>query len=723
MKSRILLIAALFVAVGCQVVTVSQDLNLGQGVLRTISVAGPSAAQSRVSITPDDDNALWSVEWCDKDQIALCSTDNIDLFTVNYLSDVDNSTAEFSGTTSVNGGRLVYPYTDGAISGDSYSIDLSLQNYDVQDPYNALGQTIPLVSDGLVDLAVASPSATMRHIGAALTLNFKFSDLEQDATYAVERITLKGLPATGTFDIGGDVDDVDFLTTTSGDIALEVANSPLLVEEEIYSYNLSILPFSIAVGEGLELVVKFSKSVGGGEPTLFECSCTLENDGESSIDFVRGAYHTINKLCVVDKSATVYIVGDDMEYGYQEDVIDATFDDVDYTYYYFARLVNAVPLQMKSKMGYIYNTTPLEWLSQMVITVSEDSSYRHDFTVYAGTTVDPLERVVLPEVTDTTLVYTFPSGCSHFAIYNESSYSARAVEISISYGTAYGGVADVVDDEQSSGSSGEVSDVDALSQSSPYTTLYAPRWSEVPAYIENENYQYVTHSAELNDGTVRNFSLCFDSEKRAAIWVAFPYHEVYAGDAGRTDKWGFDPIIDELLQASISSSYADCDGVSYDRGHQISSGDRLATEELNAQTFYYSNMTPQNASLNRGQWSSLEDDVRAQVCADTLYVVTGADFSTTLGVTTDAAGNECPIPAAYFKVMVRTCSGDSGKVISECSASELQAIGYWVENIYTGVLPDPISVSEVEEKTGLTFFPGVPQSVKDVCAARLWIDL
>ncbi len=723
MKSRILLTAALFVAIGCQVVTVSQDLNLGQGVLRTISVSGPSAAQSRVSITPDDDNALWSVEWCDKDQIALCSTDNIDLFTVNYLSDDDNSTAEFSGTTSVNGGRLVYPYTDGAIAGDSYSVDLSSQSFDAQDPYSALGKTVTLVSDGLIDLEVASPSATMRHMGAALTLNFKFSDLEQDATYAVERITLKGLPAKGTFDIGGDVDDVDFLTTTSGDIVLEVANSPLLVEEEIYSYNLAVLPFSIAVGDGLELVVKFSKSVEGGEPTLFECSCTVENDGESSIDFARGAYHAINKLCVVDKSTTVYIVGDDMEYGYQEDVIDATFDGVDYTYYYFARLVNAVPLQMKSKMGYIYNTTPLEWLSQMVVTISEDSSYRHDFTVYAGTTADPLERIVLPETTETTLTYTFPSGCSHFAIYNESSYSARAVEISISYGTAYGGVADLVDDEQGSGSSGDSGDAAALSQSSPYTTLYAPRWSEVPAYIESDNYQYVTHSAELNDGTVRNFSLCFDTENRAAIWVAFPYHEIYAGDAGRTDKWGFDPIIDELLQASISSSYADCDGVSYDRGHQISSGDRLATEELNAQTFYYSNMTPQNASLNRGQWSSLEDDVRAQVCADTLYVVTGADFSTTLGVTTDTAGNECPIPAAYFKVMLRTCSGDSGKAISECSASELQAIGYWVENIYTGVLPEPISVSEVEEKTGLTFFPGVSQSVKDVCAARLWVDL
>lgn len=205
--------------------------------------------------------------------------------------------------------------------------------------------------------------------------------------------------------------------------------------------------------------------------------------------------------------------------------------------------------------------------------------------------------------------------------------------------------------------------------------------------------------------------------------MAFPYHEVYNGDTSRTDAWGFDPWIESALQADLDSSYADYDGASYDRGHQISSGDRLASYQLNAQTFYYSNMTPQNSSLNRGQWSSLEAKVRAQVCSDTLYVVTGADYITTMGVTTDSSMNECPIPGAYYKVLLRTRSGDSGKAVSECSADELQSIGYWVENIYTGTLPDPVSVSEIEAKTGFTFFPSVPDEAKSSFDVSLWIGL
>ena len=40
------------------------------------------------------------------------------------------------------------------------------------------------------------------------------------------------------------------------------------------------------------------------------------------------------------------------------------------------------------------------------------------------------------------------------------------------------------------------------------------------------------------------------------------------------------------------------------------SADRLPTQALNDQTFYLSNMVPQNGSLNSGFWSRLEDAVR-----------------------------------------------------------------------------------------------------------------
>lgn len=54
----------------------------------------------------------------------------------------------------------------------------------------------------------------------------------------------------------------------------------------------------------------------------------------------------------------------------------------------------------------------------------------------------------------------------------------------------------------------------------------------------------------------------------------------------------------------------DYKGSGFDRGHMTASADRLSTQALNDQTFYLSNMVPQNGSLNSGFWSRLEDAVR-----------------------------------------------------------------------------------------------------------------
>ena len=117
-------------------------------------------------------------------------------------------------------------------------------------------------------------------------------------------------------------------------------------------------------------------------------------------------------------------------------------------------------------------------------------------------------------------------------------------------------------------------------------------WAELPAKVDNSNYQYVTHYGLLNNKTLRNYSICFDKTKKAALWVAYPIHDVYTTKniPDRTNRWAFDPTIPISAQANcVEYSYKG----SYDRGHQVASADRVCTDEMNAQTFYMSNMTPQ----------------------------------------------------------------------------------------------------------------------------------
>lgn len=262
--------------------------------------------------------------------------------------------------------------------------------------------------------------------------------------------------------------------------------------------------------------------------------------------------------------------------------------------------------------------------------------------------------------------------------------------------------------------------------STPVGTWVAP---ELPVRVEGANYDYVTHYAPVVDkwmGGVkvskRNFSLCFDKTKRAALWVAYPMHEAYLG-SGRVETWEYDPQIAKADQPVLYRGYAN--GTTWNRGHQIPNADRNADPIMQAQTFYFSNMTPQNATLNQQPWARLEMKVREWKCSDTLYVVTGAYWEHTNNTTTDNNGNVCPIPTHYYKVLARTRKGDvrkRGDLLGSYKVADLQTIGFWVANKSgQGEASSWVkSVEEIEALTGLRFFPTLPAEAKQQKNATQW---
>ena len=105
-------------------------------------------------------------------------------------------------------------------------------------------------------------------------------------------------------------------------------------------------------------------------------------------------------------------------------------------------------------------------------------------------------------------------------------------------------------------------------------------------------------------------------------------------------------------------------------------------------------------------------------CNDTLYVVTGAYWDpASSNKTTDRSGNVCPIPTHYFKVLARTVKGNvrkEGDKLGDYKASELKTIGFWVENknVATEAVDWATSVADIESKTGIKFFPTLPEECK-----------
>ena len=256
--------------------------------------------------------------------------------------------------------------------------------------------------------------------------------------------------------------------------------------------------------------------------------------------------------------------------------------------------------------------------------------------------------------------------------------------------------------------------------------LKAKAWAEMPAMVSGDNFEYCSHDKLPSNNKLRNYSFCFDKEKHCALWVAYPLHNCYVdGDGNRTNAWGYDPCcISNEYEPYLKNAYYPQGGSSYShsRGHQLPSADRTASDDDNATTFYYTNMTPQLQSLNGNTWATLENALRDKwMCSDTLYVVTGAHFEANHGYAYDnkGLGKACAVPTHYYKVILRTKSGNSGKWVVNCSANELKCVGFWFDHA-ANAPRQTMSVAEIEKKTGHTFFTNVPNAPKSVYNASDW---
>ncbi|MCI1647975.1 MAG: fimbrillin family protein [Bacteroides sp.] len=219
----------------------------------------------------------------------------------------------------------------------------------------------------------------------------------------------------------------------------------------------------------------------------------------------------------------------------------------------------------------------------------------------------------------------------------------------------------------------------------------------------NSNYTYTNNN-------IRNYSILYDTEDRVPYWVAYPLYPIYLATGNRTDAWDYDPDIDKTLQPNLSSTWRQS-GTNYNRGHLLASASRNATTSLNKTTFYYTNMCPQEGSMNSGTWADLENKERAwcqDAAYDTLYAVTGCilpEAPETISTVNDVDGKPSVVPKYLYKALLR----------KNKASGNYTSIAFRMENANTGIpyynAKYVISVSELEKETGFTFFPNLPDDI------------
>ena len=157
------------------------------------------------------------------------------------------------------------------------------------------------------------------------------------------------------------------------------------------------------------------------------------------------------------------------------------------------------------------------------------------------------------------------------------------------------------------------------------------------------------------------YSVSYNHLFRQANWGAYQLTKMETIKViDRSDKFKPDPLIKGTDNA------IDYKGSGYDRGHLAPSADMTFSKSTMEESFYFSNMSPQNPSFNRGIWNNLEEQVRVWAKEyDSLYIVVGPILNDSLpkiGV------HKVAIPKYYFKVILDNRKGHQ------------KAIGFIMEN-------------------------------------------
>ena len=263
-------------------------------------------------------------------------------------------------------------------------------------------------------------------------------------------------------------------------------------------------------------------------------------------------------------------------------------------------------------------------------------------------------------------------------------------------------------------------------QGVPENSSYDRSWAEQPEMMDSEDLIHKTYYTTLANGKyVRNYSICYDTDKLVSRWVAYPLHSCYVSPSlNRTNAWSFDPDIPQNLQQNIvSGGYNDGSNKQLDRGHMLPSASRYSTYDTNAQTFYATNIMPQNSTFNQGVWGQLEGQVRKAICADTLYVVVGTLFED--GKKFTSRGRTIARPSHCFKILLRTKNGNTKKSISQITdASEIKSIGFIFANESSaGSYQSAVtSIAEIEKRAGVKFFRNLNPAIADKVKSQKNID-
>lgn len=236
----------------------------------------------------------------------------------------------------------------------------------------------------------------------------------------------------------------------------------------------------------------------------------------------------------------------------------------------------------------------------------------------------------------------------------------------------------------------------------PPSSISSDKQLEIPAPLANRS-ELILHR--------KGYATSYNKDLKIPNWVAWELTpEKLVERESRSDKFLPDPDLPED-EAVTTNDYK---GAGLDRGHLCPAGDNRWNWKAMQESFYMTNICPQDHNLNRGDWKELEEACRLWAQREgKIYIVCGPILykqkHRTIG-----KQHRITVPEAFFKVVL--CMNSKSP----------KAIGFIYKNASGNHPLDSYvnSVDEVERITGIDFFPSLPNEVEEKVEAtydlRLW---
>lgn len=194
------------------------------------------------------------------------------------------------------------------------------------------------------------------------------------------------------------------------------------------------------------------------------------------------------------------------------------------------------------------------------------------------------------------------------------------------------------------------------------------------------------------------YTVSYNRKRRNPNWVAY---ELTAEEVDGKEPRNGDFIPDPDLKGAQATDedYKNC---GWDRGHLAPAADMKWSKEAMEESFYLSNISPQNNNLNRGVWKSIEELTRdAAVKHKNVLVVTGPVFTKEKGLG-KIGKNKVLIPNGFYKVLL----------INDCG---YKGIGFYCENKAgkKKLSSYAVSIDSIEHITGIDFFHMLPDEIEN----------